>query len=547
MIVQRSNVGDTGSDTFFSGQLYTHVHAHELGYLHSLRTLGIHTLHTPCRFFEGVPPALSGQAVRHCSVQLVSSLKMTPAPGDDAGQSQDHPQPNMSFFSSFFAEALQTAGLSEAELRGGSGSSSMAVASSTLKAGPSTISPGRIASDGHGLDCGRDPGPSAEDLAAADQTPLSKGAEGAGIEDDSEDEHGHSGRKAGSGAASQMPMRRGESSSSGLYPPDASSDEEGAEESEENGQRRLARQISAAARITSPSRAAAHALLHNSAQSGPLSPEVGGTPSSTRAASRSASANASRKPSHINLTQVKGGSLGTPRGENTNLGLRSWETPGLDGSATPVMDKDGLGWPAKRTLNRLNYSSEEAMQNQERLAKAVETILECIGEDPSRPGLRETPRRYAKALLYLTKGYEEKLSDVISNAIFDEEHDEMVIVKDIDIFSLCEHHLVPFMGKVHIGYIPNRLVIGLSKLARIAETFSRRLQVQERLTKQVALALDEALAPQGVAVVMEAEHMCMAMRGVQKPGAVTMTSCMLGVFRDRAKTREEFLSLIGKR
>ena len=168
----------------------------------------------------------------------------------------------------------------------------------------------------------------------------------------------------------------------------------------------------------------------------------------------------------------------------------------------------------------------------------------------------------------MTKGYEERLCDVISNAIFDENHDEMVIVRDIDVFSLCEHHLVPFKGKVcvqdgvgprhasfiyvnitrltqiHIGYIPNRMVIGLSKLARIAETFARRLSVQERLTRQVALALNEALKPRGVAVVMECEHMCMAMRGVQKPGSNTVTSCMLGVFRDRAKTREEFLSLI---
>lgn len=198
----------------------------------------------------------------------------------------------------------------------------------------------------------------------------------------------------------------------------------------------------------------------------------------------------------------------------------------------------------------------------------MRTILECLGEDPDRSGLQDTPKRYARALLWMTKGYEERLCDVISNAIFDENHDEMVIVRDIDVFSLCEHHLVPFKGKVrmqdrveprhtwfkyvnitrltqiHIGYIPNRMVIGLSKLARIAETFARRLSVQERLTRQVALALNEALKPRGVAVVMECEHMCMAMRGVQKPGSNTVTSCMLGVFRDRAKTREEFLSLI---
>lgn len=184
------------------------------------------------------------------------------------------------------------------------------------------------------------------------------------------------------------------------------------------------------------------------------------------------------------------------------------------------------------------------------MADAVRTILECLGEDPDRDGLRDTPKRYAKALLWMTKGYEEQLrsalllTGVINDAIFDEKHDEMVIVRDIDVFSLCEHHLVPFKGKIHIGYIPNRRVIGLSKLARIAETFARRLSVQERLTRQVALALDAALKPRGVAVVMECEHMCMAMRGVQKPDAATITSCMLGVFRDQAKTREEFLSLI---
>ncbi|WFD07610.1 GTP cyclohydrolase I [Malassezia vespertilionis] len=236
----------------------------------------------------------------------------------------------------------------------------------------------------------------------------------------------------------------------------------------------------------------------------------------------------------------RGGGLGTPTGAVTSAS----GAKGTQESVTAVLDKNGLGWPAKSTLSRLNQTPEEAKQNELRLADAVTTILECLGEDPDRPGLRDTPQRYARALLWMTKGYEEQLCDVISNAIFDENHDEMVIVRDIDVYSLCEHHLVPFRGKIHIGYIPDRMVIGLSKLARIAETFARRLSVQERLTRQVALALDEALKPRGVAVVMEAEHMCMAMRGVQKPGASTVTSCMLGVFRNRAKTREEFLSLI---
>jgi len=179
-----------------------------------------------------------------------------------------------------------------------------------------------------------------------------------------------------------------------------------------------------------------------------------------------------------------------------------------------------------------------------KLRDAVKTILECVGEDPNREGLLRTPERYAQALLWMTKGYEERLSDVINDAIFAENHDELVIVRDIDIFSLCEHHLVPFTGKISIGYIPNKLVLGLSKLARIAETFSRRLQVQERLTKQIAMAVDEAIHPRGVAVVMEASHLCMTMRGVQKPGASTVTSCMLGCFRSHQKTRDEFLTLI---
>ncbi|WVQ98928.1 GTP cyclohydrolase I [Kwoniella sp. CBS 9459] len=209
-----------------------------------------------------------------------------------------------------------------------------------------------------------------------------------------------------------------------------------------------------------------------------------------------------------------------------------------------IADEEGLGWPAKSTHLRLHSSPAEKAENLQLLSSAIRTVLECIGEDPDREGLQRTPERYAKALMWMTKGYEERLVDVINDAVFAEDHDEMVIVRDIEVFSLCEHHMVPFTGKISIGYIPNKLVLGLSKLARIAETFSRRLQVQERLTKQVALAVEEAIRPRGVAVVMEASHMCMSMRGVQKPGATTVTSTMLGCFRQQQKTREEFLTLI---
>ncbi|KAF8974686.1 hypothetical protein BDZ97DRAFT_1774849 [Flammula alnicola] len=209
-----------------------------------------------------------------------------------------------------------------------------------------------------------------------------------------------------------------------------------------------------------------------------------------------------------------------------------------------VPDPNGLGWPAKSTVSRLNATPEEKAAREKKMAAAVRTILECIGEDPNREGLLRTPDRYAQAIMWMTRGYEERLADVINDAVFAEDHDEMVLVRDIDISSLCEHHLVPFTGKIAIAYIPNRLVLGLSKLARIAETFSRRLQVQERLTKQIAIAVQEAIKPRGVAVVMEATHLCMTMRGVQKPGSITVTSCMLGCFRTQQKTREEFLTLI---
>jgi len=177
----------------------------------------------------------------------------------------------------------------------------------------------------------------------------------------------------------------------------------------------------------------------------------------------------------------------------------------------------------------------------------VRAILRGIGEDPEREGLQKTPERVARALQFLTKGYHEDPAAILKSALFSEEYSEMIVLKDLDFFTLCEHHLLPFFGKAHVAYIPSKKILGLSKLARLFEVFARRLQVQERLTTQVATSLMEAIDPQGVGVVVEAEHLCMRMRGIEKQNSVVVTSCMLGTFRDRQETREEFTTLIRSR
>ena len=172
------------------------------------------------------------------------------------------------------------------------------------------------------------------------------------------------------------------------------------------------------------------------------------------------------------------------------------------------------------------------------------SILEMIGEDPSRGGLLDTPARAAKAMSFLTRGYGETLEQVVNNALFDSETSEMILVQDIELYSMCEHHMLPFIGKCHVAYVPTGKVLGLSKVARIVDMYARRLQIQENLTKQIAEAIQEVTEASGVGVIIEAQHMCMMMRGVEKQNSVMTTSCMLGAFRDKQGTRSEFLSLI---
>jgi GTP cyclohydrolase I len=184
---------------------------------------------------------------------------------------------------------------------------------------------------------------------------------------------------------------------------------------------------------------------------------------------------------------------------------------------------------------------------EESIAALMRRIIELLGEDPNREGLKNTPERFEKAMRFLTKGYGQDPDKVLNGAMFNVCYDQMVVVKDIEMYSLCEHHMLPFFGKCHVAYLPNKKVVGLSKIPRLVNLYSRRLQIQERLTNQIAQAIEKAIAPLGVGVVIEARHMCMVMRGVEKQNSQAVTSAMLGSFRDNQQTREEFLSLIARK
>jgi GTP cyclohydrolase IA len=202
-----------------------------------------------------------------------------------------------------------------------------------------------------------------------------------------------------------------------------------------------------------------------------------------------------------------------------------------------------LSAPGQLDRKRMDIEDGIDTEGVGQYASLVQEQLSLVGEDPSREGLLKTPERVAKAMQFLTRGYRERVEDVVGEAIFREDHKNMVMVRDIELYSLCEHHMLPFFGKAHVAYIPNGRIVGLSKLPRLVDVFARRLQVQERLTEQIADAIDDVLEPLGVGVVIEAFHLCMMMRGVEKQNSRTITSALRGVFRDDARTREEFLSL----
>ena len=183
----------------------------------------------------------------------------------------------------------------------------------------------------------------------------------------------------------------------------------------------------------------------------------------------------------------------------------------------------------------------------ENIAALIRRMLVLLGEDPNREGLRKTPERFEKALRFLTSGYRQDAETILNGATFSVCYDEMVVVKDIEVYSLCEHHLLPFFGKCHVAYIPSKKVIGLSKVARLVNMYARRMQIQERLTNQIAKAIEQKLSPQGVGVIIEARHLCMVMRGVEKQQSSAVTSAMLGAFRENKQTRDEFLALVGSK
>jgi GTP cyclohydrolase IA len=201
---------------------------------------------------------------------------------------------------------------------------------------------------------------------------------------------------------------------------------------------------------------------------------------------------------------------------------------------------------SNRTEELALSEEREHEQGSGAIADMVRTMLESVGEDPQRDGLLHTPERFERAFRYLTGGYQQDPEKILNGAVFDVCYDEMVVVKDIELYSLCEHHLLPFFGKCHVAYLPDKKVVGLSKIPRLVNMFSRRVQIQERLTNQIAQAIQNSVKPLGVGVVIEARHLCMVMRGVEKQNSETITSAMLGAFRDNQQTREEFLALIGR-